>query len=359
MDKFILVGCDLHDKNMVLKLALNREVVHSRTFANDSVGRASMVQELRKHAHIAGEARIVVAYEASSLGFFLRDFLEAQAIVCHVFAPSKIARSPKQRRCKTDAKDAEALLEILRGHYLAGNKLPAIWIPDELTRDHRELVRARLDAQDKCSAVKTQIRTFIKRQKDLKDQAPRGGWTLPLRAWLKTLAECGQPLGLCARQALASLLRQNESLEREIVLLDAQLAALAEHERYRPSVTQLKKLKGVGVLSALVFLVEMGSLTRFANRRKLGAFIGLVPDSDESGEDDDHKGHITHQGPARVRYVLCQAVWNRVRHDPQERLFYQRLVAKNPKRKKIAVVASMRRLAIKMWHTCLAAQSAA
>jgi len=358
MENFILVGCDLHDKNMCLKFALGRGEVHTRNFENNRGGCAAMLEELRKHAAAAGGARIVFAYEASSLGFTLHDFLEAEGVDCHVLAPSKIPRSTRQRSCKTDEKDAQALLEILRANCLAGNPLPSIWIPDELTREHRELVHTRLDAQNKCSTVKTQIRTFLKRQKELKDQAPRGGWNKAFREWLNALKE-SVTLGLCARQALASLLRQNEFLENEIAVLDAQLAALAKHERYAPSVERLKKLKGVGLLSALVFLVEMGDQTRFANRRKLAAFIGLVPSSHESGESSDRKGHITHQGPARVRFVLCQAVWNRVRYDPDERAFYQRVVAKNPKHKKIAVVASMRRLAIRMWHECLAAKAAA
>jgi len=61
----------------------------------------------------------------------------------------------------------------------------------------------------------------------------------------------------------------------------------------------------------MVFLTEMGDLRRFRNRKKVGAYLGLVPTSNESGENTDHKGHITHQGPARLRKVLCQAAWVR------------------------------------------------
>ena len=39
-----------------------------------------------------------------------------------------------------------------------------------------------------------------------------------------------------------------------------------------------------------------------------------------------------------------------VRHDQQEQQAYHRIVERNPKKKKIAVVASMRRLAVRMWH---------
>ena len=100
----------------------------------------------------------------------------------------------------------------------------------------------------------------------------------------------------------------------------------------------------------MTFLTEMGDLRRFRNRRQIAAYLGLVPASDESGDQPDRKGHITRQGPSRVRRMLCQATWARVRHAGPTQEAYQRLVEKNPKRKKIAVVGMMRRLAVLMWH---------
>ena len=104
------------------------------------------------------------------------------------------------------------------------------------------------------------------------------------------------------------------------------------------------------MLTAIVFLTELGDLSRFANRRQIAAYLGLAPSSHESGQRNDRKGHITHQGSSRVRKVLCQAAWTRVRCNEQEKAVYERIKAKNPKKKKIAVVASMRRLAVRLWH---------
>ncbi len=57
-----------------------------------------------------------------------------------------------------------------------------------------------------------------------------------------------------------------------------------------------------------------------------------------------------------MRMVLCQATWVRVAYDEQEARVYQRIVKKNPKHKKIAIVASMRRLEVLMWHIAWDAQ---
>jgi transposase len=70
----------------------------------------------------------------------------------------------------------------------------------------------------------------------------------------------------------------------------------------------------------------------------------------KAGQQNDRKGHISRQGPPRLRKVLCQASWVHVRHDAQARQIYQQLVLRNPKKKKIALVAVMRRLSVRLWH---------
>jgi transposase len=232
---------------------------------------------------------------------------------------------------------------------LAGNRLPKVWIPDPQTRDDRELVRTRLDAADKLSAVKVQIKGLLKRNALTRPDGLGSGHTRLYFAWLRGLVQ--QPdRGAGFRGALDSLLRQIKFLEEEIDRLTAELSRLAAAPRYAARLAELTKLKGVGLLTALVFLSELGNLNRFENRRQISAYLGLAPSSFESGQASDRKGHITHQGPSRVRRVLCQATWARVRTEASAKAAYQRIAEKNPKRKKIALVAAMRQLAVLMWH---------
>ena len=113
---------------------------------------------------------------------------------------------------------------------------------------------------------------------------------------------------------------------------------------------------GVGRLAAVTYATEVGDFCRFRRRQQIGAYWGVTPSSNESGEIQDRKGHITRHGSPRVRRMLCQSSWVRVKHDAHEREIYQRLIAKNPKRKKIAMVAGMRRLSIRLWHVGRQAQ---
>ena len=350
MTEYIMVACDLHDETMLLKLARGRGPAEKRLVENTPSCRRQMLRDLQRRSKDAAGAKVVFAYEASSAGFGLCDELAEAGIVCHVLAPTKIARSAQHRRRKTDERDADRILEILRGHLLAGNELPAVWVPDAQTREDREILRGRLDAGEKLTALKTQVRTLLKRNSIRKPAGLSKNWTGAFEAWLRGLLGAQSPLTYGAKVALGSLLRQRAALEEERGRFDQEVIALAQASRYAQSARAMMQRQGVGRLTAMVFLTEMGDLNRFENRKQVGAYLGLAPSSDESGTEADHKGHITHQGPWRVRRVLCQASWSRVRTDPEEKAVYERIVRKNPKHKKIAVVAAMRRLAVLLWH---------
>jgi transposase len=345
-----MVACDLHDRSMLLKLAQGREPAEKVSLANTAAGRKRLLTLLGERSAALGGAEVIVAYEASSLGFGLYDLLVGAGFRCHVLAPNKISRPVGHARNKTDEKDADLILETLRGHVLAGNRLPAVWIPDRQTRDDRELVRARLDAASKIIGLKAQIKNFLKRHGLERPPGVGKGWTKAFHAWLRGLATGPSALGPGARQVLPSLLRQLKHLEEEGKLLEQQIVELAVSPRYVQAYYRVSSISGVGLLSAMTFLTEIGDPQRFANRRQVAAYFGLVPSAHESGERSDRKGHITRQGSGRMRRVLCQAVWSRLRYDEAAQEAYYRIARRNPKRRKVAVVAGMRRLVTQMWH---------
>jgi len=359
MMNYIAVGCDVHEDNLLCRWAHNLDKPQERSFPNTNGGRRAITRFFQRAGEQAEDAKIAIAYEASYLGFSLYDEWTDAGFTCKVLAPTRITHSPSQRKRKTDSRDADRILELVRGHLFAGNSLPAIWIPDPQTRDDRELVRMRLDIGGKITTVKTQIHFLLKRTKCRKPRTVGKPWTKGHVEWLSSLTEPASKAPANARVILASLIRQWNMLEKECSILEQEIKALSLTPRYAHPAAELTKENGVGLLTAMVFLTEMGDLSRFRNRQQVGAYLGLVPTSHESGKHPDRKGHITHQGSPRVRHILCQAVWARVRTSPQTANVYERIVARNPKHKNIAVVAVMRRLAIKMWHVGREAQRAA
>ena len=350
MGHYTFVGCDAHNKTLLLKVAMDREASVQRSFANTRPGREAMVRWLVGLAGEAGASTIYFAYEASGLGFTLHDELTAAGVTCWVLAPTKIARSPQHRRRKCDAKDAERLLDIVRAHVLAGSALPAVWVPDDEVRDAREVVRGRLAVAKRLTAAKTEVRSLLTRRGVERPKRLGKGWSKAFRGWLSGLVEGHGPLLWGARALLASLMAQVEFLEGELGYFDEQVAVLARQPRYAASTEAMTSFKGVGELTALAVATELGDLRRFSKRGQVGAYAGLVPRTDESGEATDRKGHITKQGPSRLRGVLSQAAHSWVRWDPGAKAVYERLVARNPKHKKIALVAMMRRLLLRLWH---------
>lgn len=345
----IFVGIDLGDKNSVARIAVDQEKSQRRAFMNNGRGRARLLEEVKRQAEQAGGAKIVMAYEASSCGFVLSDEAEAMKIPCWVLAPTKMEKSVEQRTHKNDDRDADDVLEKLRGHVLAGNRLPTVWVPDPQTRDDRELIRARVDLGEKQTQIKSQIQMLLKRRGLEKPSGLGSGWTVAYRRWLEGLEQSGS-LGWGGRQALGSLLMQLRFLESEIQRMQKPLEQLAEEPRHKPIIEELTQERGVGLLTAMVYRTEIGYAGRFRRGRQLGKFTGLTPTSHESGQQNDRKGHISRQGPPRLRKILCQASWVHICHDAEARRIYQQLVSRNPKKKKIALVAVMRRLAVRLWH---------
>ena len=71
----------------------------------------------------------------------------------------------------------------------------------------------------------------------------------------------------------------------------------------------LMSLRGVGLITAVTVLAELGDISRFDNARQLMCFVGLVPGERSSGSKRRQTG-ITKTGNAHVRRVLVEAAWS-------------------------------------------------
>lgn len=99
------------------------------------------------------------------------------------------------------------------------------------------------------------------------------------------------------KPALDPLFCVLEQLEEPIDAYDDRVKQLAK--KY-PDVAAISQPKGVGALTALVFLLTLEDKTRFAKSRTVGAFIGFNPKRDQSGDCDKQLG-IAKTGDAFMR----------------------------------------------------------
>ena len=114
-----------------------------------------------------------------------------------------------------------------------------------------------------------------------------------------------------------------------------------------PGVALLRTIPGVGPRTAEAFVAYVAyvdDVRRFARTRQVGCYLGLVPCQDSSA-GRARLGHITGEGPATVRMLLCEAAWQAVRRSPSMKAFFERVTHGEPGRKKIALVAAAHKLA--------------
>src|SRR5437868_8586793 len=94
-------------------------------------------------------------------------------------------------------------------------------------------------------------------------------------------------------------------------------------------------------------MAAVGDIRRFADRRKLTAYLGLDPRVRQSGAGPASHGHISKQGSASARHALVEASWSTVQQPGPIAGFYVRIKARRGH--SIAIVASARKLACLFW----------
>lgn len=336
MSMVIYVGMDVHLNSIAVAWGRALEKPRTLTITPTDEGFKSLTKAI-------GTENVWGVYEASSCGFEVYDCLRELGWKMSIVAPTHIAKSAHSRKRKTDLRDALKLREVLMSHGELGTEMAEIWIPSRELQEEREIVRRRLKLSESSCRVKNGILSLLRMHRIKRPVEMKKAWTQTHVAWLRRLK-----LGSQVRLVLDSYLRELEFVMREIDLLQEAVEGLAGESRYRTTVEAMTQVPGVGILTALTFLVELGDIRRFNNRRQVGSYLGLVPASYESGEANDRKGHITRLGPPRVRKVLNQAAWTLVRLDPHWRKRYEGIAAKGGA--KTAIVAIMRKLGIELWQ---------
>jgi transposase len=153
--------------------------------------------------------------------------------------------------------------------------------------------------------------------------------------------------------ALRPLLETITHLNEQIRGLDRQLQAMT---RKYPQSALLLQVPGVGPVTALTYLLTLEDPQRFATSRSVGAYLGLIPASDESGQARPEL-HITKEGDAFLRRLLvgcAHYILGPFGADCDLRRYGERIAREGSKNaKKRAAVAVARKLAVllhRLWR---------
>jgi transposase len=246
------------------------------------------------------------------------------------FGDAAQVRASVVRKQKTDRRDAEHLLDLLRQ-----DRFPRIWVPSLEVRDVRQLLVHRHKQVQARTRTKNQLQAMALScgvQKKYKL------WTKAGRAELEKLA-----LLPYAAERRKRLLEALDGLEAEIVELDRRVT---EEARQRPEAVRLMTHPGVGPVTALAMVLTLGPAERFESGKQVGSYFGLIP-SEESSGGKQRLGKISKQGSSFLRFLLVEAGQTAARYDPQLKRFYRRLAIR--KNRGVAKVAVARKLATRLY----------
>jgi transposase len=154
-------------------------------------------------------------------------------------------------------------------------------------------------------------------------------------------------LGAPLQERLRPLLRQVESLTKEIQALDTTIEQIARTQY--PETELLRQVKGVGILIALTFVLTVEDPNRFQKSRDVGCYVGLRPKQKDSGKQQPQL-RITKEGDLYLRKLLVQGahcILSRRGPDTDLKRWGLQLAERGGKNaKKRAIVGVARKLAV-------------
>jgi transposase len=290
-------------------------------------------ESVRRFLGRFGEQELEVALEATTGWRFVAEELRAIGAGVHLAEPAETAeRRGRKKRAKTDRADARLLRELL----MAG-RLPECWIaPDHLldlrarVRLRHALVKQRGRWQQRMQAVL--YHHGLPHRRELLTRANR--------AWVKQL-----PLPDAAREQVTVALAMIDALEAQLAPLTEQLRAYA---RRQAGCRALMSHYGIGALTAVAVLAELGDARRFSSSREAVRYAGMditVHQSDKRRAP----GHLSRQGPPTLRWALFEAAQTGRRTGSPDHDYYDQAAERLGGNR--ACLAVMRKLLRRSYHT--------
>ncbi len=276
-----------------------------------------------------------IGIEAGSVARLADEVLSSMGHTVVVANPRRVA-AISQNIKKCDEEDAELLARLVRSD-------PHLLSPIEHRSAGAHEGLSLLRARDLCVRSRTSHINLVRGMaKGFEARLP----SCAAEDFAKTVGQAVQ--GTELGRLLAPIMQVIAELTKSIAEFEVMLAEFAA--RHVPAAKQLQRIPGVGPLTAIGFALAVDDPKRFPNQRAIGAYFGLVPRRDQSGEVDKRLG-ITKAGDPLVRRLLtqcAQVILMNNHKDCDLKRFGQRLLNAGKTNRKRAVSAVARKLACQM-----------
>jgi len=270
-----------------------------------------------------------VAVEATYGWSWLVDLLNELRLDPHLAHPGG-CKAIAYARLKNDKVDARTLAHLLRT-----DLLPEAWLAPPEVRELRNLLRHRATLVAMRTGLKVRVRAVLGERGIA---APESLWTKPGRQWLAEVA-----LPPTHRLVVDNVCCLLDNVEQVIGGVEREIRRRAcPDER----VKALMAIRGIGLITAMTLVAEIGDINRFATARKLCSWAGLTPRVRNSDTTVRH-GPVSKMGSPALRWVLGEAAQVAKRHPPYADTYAE--IARRRGRN-IATTAVARRLLARAFH---------
>jgi len=231
------------------------------------------------------------AMEATAFSGWIHDTLAPHAEDLAVAHPADLDAIVKSKK-KSDKIDSEKVTDLLRV-----DMLRRVWMPPREWRELRRLLRYRNRLVEQAVWHKNRIATALMELGEpyVKSKLHIKSYFYPLLDGLETGEE--DALLLCASR---DRLEESEQMARVIE------GKLLRHPLLERRVALLMTIPGVGVMTALTWVVEIGDLCRFRTLDQLVSYCGLCARLDESA-GKAKRGPLSKQRNRHLQRVLIEA----------------------------------------------------
>ena len=318
--------------------------------ARDLAGLVKEIHMAKERFGLPGSAPVLSCYEAGRDGFWLHRYLQTLGVANLVVDSASIEVNRRKRRAKTDRMDVGKLLTMLMRYHQGEKKVWSIvHVPSPEDEDQRQLHRDLM-------ALKAEQTHHINRLKGL---LASQGVALPFQKDFLSRLETvrlwdGSPLPSALHARMEREYERYQLVKQQINQLELEREQAVRTSTALPveQVRQLLRLKGIGMNSAWVYVMEFFAWRGFHNRREVGCLAGLTPTPYQSGESNREQG-ISKAGNRRIRAMAIEIAWAWLRYQPDSQLsrWYQERFAKGGSRaRRIGIVALARRLLVDLWQ---------
>ncbi len=282
-----------------------------------------------------------VVVEVCGIIGWVCDLVESLEIECKVANTNDERWQRRLVKRKTDQKDALKLARLE-----AYGELPLVYIPKPEVREKRALINYRKSLSGRITRIKNNIRAILDRYAV---HLPSGkkGWSQKSIATIRAMA---RPFEKVHADELwrAELWMELALLEQGIDALMSVEDKLDEMNAKDKNVQLLQTVPGVGSRLAEAVSAYIDDPSRFKNVKQVGCYIGMTPRLYQSGVLM-YQGRISKDGNSLLRSLLVEVCWLAMRWNPWVKETYKKIKRGSKTRAKIAIVATARRLFIRLW----------